>query len=355
LSEWVWTFDLCSSPQCVGKKVKVTYDDGEQVRKCPSCGEVTRFGRYEWRKVQSIRRIVYGYMPGKPFFMGKSADEIFRMYWRVLPKDEWLSWVGHDYAVAKLRFNPILKENLIKALNLLVEKMRYSRSEVEEYIARLESGREGLLHAPKTTVKAAVKTLIDEWVCLGEKDALKTLLTSIPNYQFALLDLYRYHRRIGDLAGCWCTGEVLKALYKMYDGSEMPHVGIKYDKLVYLDFERDVLAGVRRTYNMHLRTMEWHLMQAYIYLRDGDAVPCIKSCMDALAALHDFETVYQPNYAAKMVLEKIGDEKLRALLERLAPPGENWDIAEVAELFVRTCDVIAGATGRRFPLEGDDV
>lgn len=354
MSEWVWPFDLCSSPRCAGKKVKVTYDDGERVRKCPSCGETARLEGYEWRRMQAIRGIVYKYTPGKPFFAGKSADEIFRMYWRVLPKDEWLSWVGHDYAVAKLRFDPILRENLTKALNLLVEKMRYSRGEVEEYVAKLESGREGLLKAPETTVKAAVKTLIDEWVCLSEKEALKTLLTSIPNYQFALLDLYRYYRRIGNLAGCWCTGEVLKAIYKMYDGGEMPHAGIKYDKLVYLDFERDVLAGVKRSYNMYLRTIEWHLMQAYIYLRDDEPVPCIESCMDSLAALYGFETVYQVNYTAEMVLEKIEDEKLRDLVKRLTG-GSRGETSEAAELFMRTYDAIVKATGRSFPLEGGDV
>jgi hypothetical protein len=350
LSEWVWKFDVC--PSCRGERVN--YHDESQVKACPSCGRSEQYNsRYEWRRVQALRQIVYGYMPGKYYFGGRSGVEVFRLYLRELPREGWLGWVGHDYAVARLRFDDGVKREIRRALDLLVEKMRYRRDEVEDLLARLEGGREGLLQAPRMVVEAAVKKLVDEWICTGERDAVKTLLFGQPNYQLAMYDLYRHYRWRGDWAGCWCVGEVLRKLFKAYDGSELPYSMMRYDKLVFIDYEEDVIAGVKRQYDLKLRTVEWHLMQAYALLYEARNVECALECLKAIASALGYETVYSANYGEEEVLEKAGDLKLKTLYSALKPPlkREEAELAgEAAELFTLTYNAVTRLTGRSFPL-----
>ena len=101
--EWVYRDDMCWRAECYHLKTQVVYDEKTRTRKCPRCGEIEKYSEEEWKDLQSLRGMLYDYMPGKYLFKDLSSEQISDFFLRKIDKREWTLYLAHDYVLAKMR------------------------------------------------------------------------------------------------------------------------------------------------------------------------------------------------------------------------------------------------------------
>lgn len=289
--EWaynIWTDsnDWCN--QCSNKNNKLVFDDKTKIAKCIQCGHTQTYDDNTWKSLQAKHYVIDHYAPGKYFFRSLSTEEIFQKYLREYNHIDWVSFVIHDYVLARMRGDKKVQEKLKDAANSIVEKMSYDPKPWQTLFEKIDvQDPEIFCQVPQIIYQYAERKLAEATT----KENLPTLMRS---YLSKLSSLYCYNRWKGDRVACWIISETIQLC-----AVDSFTIGF-YNRLFNCDpmlddFQNDMLVGKNREINTKESYIQWQLRQADTYLNRSSAFGAVQSAYEALGTKLGVHDIWPPN------------------------------------------------------------
>jgi hypothetical protein len=285
-AEWTDSEDWCSL--CGKLYVKLEYDDKTRTTKCPHCGHTESYSEDEWKSLQAQRHVYYQYTPGKYYFRDLTVEDVFRKYIRELNHEDWCSWLIHDYVLARMRGDKAVQDRMREAAKLAVEKMSYDRKPWDKLFEKMDAtDAEIFMQVPQIIYEMTEKKF-------REVTNEGNTLDAHGSYVTALTSMYSYNRWKGDRVACWVVREVIKICVEE-TGDSAKFYSDCYDSDPFLDsFERDILAGTKRKFNLRETYVEWQLGLAEKFLQQSNALVAIWDAYYALTAKLGIHAIWPP-------------------------------------------------------------
>jgi len=333
--EWIWRYDQCWNAGC--NDAKLIYDEKTRTIKCLKCGEARTLSEEEWNDLQTLRKMLYEYMPGQYLFKNLSSEEVASQFLRKLEKMRWIYYVAHDYVLAKLKLDLDTESRMKEAVRLMSLKMDYDEEECMTMFPMIDDLEKSCDHIPYMMFDISKEifrvegwrrhedeTLNEarEWLQYGTKEGelWHREWLSWFNYEEALRRMYFIFRANWDRVACWITRELLRKVNYMIYGDRETFLDIEMDP--FLDgLIEDVLNGREDIRNLQELTVQWYIDLAKEEISNKDYWPTSESADDAVLALATrlgWKTVPPPilrlDYVQE-IAEKLMDPEIPRLYE----------------------------------------
>jgi len=272
--EWIWRHDQCWNAGC--NDAKLTYDEKTRTIRCPECGEARTLSEEEWNDRQTLRRMLYDYMPGQYLFKNLSSEEIASQFLRKLEKMIWIHYVAHDYVLAKLKRDLEAQNRMKEAVRLMALKMDYDVEECMTLFPMVNDLEKSCDHVPYMIFDIARENFRvegwrrreDETLHEGDERAGSRSRQEYDlhhqewwfwdSYEEALRRIYFFYRSDGDRVACWVTRELLRKVHYMIYGDGETFLDIEMDQFPDGLIE-DVINGREDTRDLRELTAQLYL------------------------------------------------------------------------------------------------
>ncbi|MDR0493223.1 MAG: hypothetical protein LBH74_06275 [Nitrososphaerota archaeon] len=317
-NEWafnLWTNSRDWCEQCDKEKNKLVFDDQTKTTRCTQCNHVIEYGDRDWKVLQANRYVTYRYMPGKYFFNNLSTEEIFRKYLRELNHNDWLSWLIHDYVLAKIKTDNPTQDKLTEAAKLIVNKMHYDPEPWKTLFEKMDApDPEMFYQIPQIIYEQVQKKFIET----APKEELTAIFQS---YVSTLNSVYDYNRWKGDYVTCWIASEIIKLCDIESFLIEFYTKCFECDPVLE-NLPKDLLTGKHPKFNFKDTYIQWELRLADNYLAESKALAATRAAYNALTAKLGIHTIWPPTKTidfdintVKKVTQLINDPELYRLYD----------------------------------------
>ena len=298
--EWVWRYDQCWNSGC--NDARLIYDEKTRTIRCPKCGEARTLSEEKWNDRQTLRKMLYDYMPGQYLFKNLSSVEIASLFLRKLEKMRWTHYVAHDYVLAKLKRDLEAQNRMKEAVRLMALNMDYDVEECMTLFPMIEDLEKSCDHIPYMIFDNARENFRVEGWRRREDETLHEGDERVgsrsrqeydlhheewwfwDSYEEALRRIYFVYRANKDRVACWVTRELLRKVHYMIYGNEKPFLDIEMDPFPDGLIE-NILNGRKDTRDLQELTIQWYLDLAEKEINDKDNLSSSGAADDAILAV----------------------------------------------------------------------
>jgi len=289
--EWnynIWTDSIDWCTKCKNKNNKLHFDDQTKTTKCPKCEHTQTYEESDWKILQAKRYVISRYMPGKYFFHNLTTEQIFDTYLREHNNFDWLSWVIHDYVLARMRNDQTIQNKLKDAAKQIVEKMEYDPKLWQTYFERIDTQDPNIFRqVPQITYEYTTNHLKKATTKENHPEIIHSYLTKLSS-------LYCYSRWKGDRVTCWIINEIIK-LCDTTDKDAIEFYTTFFSNDPLLDnFQEDILTKKKKESNLNDTYIQWQLKLADKFVEQSKSFVAVQIAYEALGAKLGIHALWPP-------------------------------------------------------------